>query len=88
MTVSLVALLLMVICIAGLFKWLKDRYLRGVGDMLSHFRALAVMALCDTPPPPQATTDKVEMIPICFNATEYAGSNSVYSTSLLVYIDH
>ena len=73
MTVSLVAVLLLVICIAGLFKCLKDRYLRGVGDMLSHFRALTVMALCDIPPPPEATTDKVDMIPVCFNASEYAG---------------
>ncbi|XP_067949875.1 uncharacterized protein [Watersipora subatra] len=78
-TMSLVSFLLVIICLAGIFRWLKDRYLRGAGDMLAHFRALVIMALCDTPPPPQATTDKVEMVPICFNPSEYADSGESWS---------
>ena len=76
-TVSLVAVLLIIICSAGMFKCLKDRYMRGAGEMLAHFRALVIMALCDVPPPPQSTTDKVEIIPICFNASEFSGNMSL-----------
>ena len=76
-TVSLVAVLLIIICSAGMFKCLKDRYMRGAGEMLAHFRALVIIALCDVPPPPQSTTDKVEIIPICFNASEFSGNISL-----------
>ena len=51
--------------------------MRGAGEMLAHFRALVIMALCDVPPPPQSTTDKVEIIPICFNASEFSGNISL-----------
>lgn len=85
-TVSLVALLLFVICIAGMFKCLKDRYMRGSGEMMAHFRALVIMALCDVPPPPQTTTEKVDIIPICFNASEFSGKYQLHF-GLIIRVD-
>lgn len=65
--------LLLIICVAGVLKCAKDRFMRGAGDMLAHFRALVIMVLCDSPPPPIDPVDRVEIIPICFNASDYAG---------------
>ena len=50
--------------------------MRGAIEMFSHFRALLILVLCDIPPPPNNPTGKVEMIPICFNAAEFAGTTA------------
>lgn len=79
-TISVLLVLLFTVILIGLIMCCQDRFRRGAAEMLAHFRMLTVMALCDPPAPPEETGDKVEMIPVCFNASIYSGMMAALSS--------
>jgi len=64
--------LLIVALVLACINWCKTKgYQKNVSELWAHTKLLTVMALCDPPPPPEPSS--AELIPVCFNAWEYAG---------------